>query len=216
MTITPNIIEETSRGIQSYAIEDMMLKNREIFLTSAINDQSAVDTIKQLMYLDHKSADPVTIYINSPGGSVISGMAIYDYIRLMRSPVTTVCVGTAASMGAILFLSGSRRMMLPHSKVMIHDPYFGGTAMAGQKPLELKEKLNDLMETRKMLAEVIVEQTGMSKRQVLNFTKKDTFFDAKEALKVGIATEILGESPKFPSSGEGDGFRPVGKEEIPF
>ena len=143
-------------------------------------------------------------------------MAIYDYIRLMRSPVTTVCVGTAASMGAILFLSGSRRMMLPHSKVMIHDPYFGGTAMAGQKPLELKEKLNDLMETRKMLAEVIVEQTGMSKRQVLNFTKKDTFFDAKEALKVGIATEILGESPKSPSSGEGDGFRPVGKEEIPF
>ena len=125
MTITPNILEETSRGIQSYAIEDMMLKNREIFLTSAINDQSAVDTIKQLMYLDHKSADPVTIYINSPGGSVISGMAIYDYIRLMRSPVTTVCVGTAASMGAILFLSGSRRMMLPHSKVMIHDPYFG-------------------------------------------------------------------------------------------
>ena len=88
--------------------------------------------------------------------------------------------------------------------------------MAGQKPLELKEKLNDLMETRKMLAEVIVEQTGMSKRQVLNFTKKDTFFDAKEALKVGIATEILGESPKSPSSGEGDGFRPVGKEEIPF
>ena len=216
MTITPNILEETSRGIQSYAIEDMMLKNREIFLTSAINDQSAVDTIKQLMYLDHKSADPVTIYINSPGGSVISGMAIYDYIRLMRSPVTTVCVGTAASMGAILFLSGSRRMMLPHSKVMIHDPYFGGTAMADQKPLELKEKLNDLMETRKMLAEVIVEQTGMSKRQVLNFTKKDTFFDAKEALKVGIATEILGESPKSPSSGEGDGFRPVGKEEIPF
>ena len=216
MTITPNILEETARGIQSYAIEDMMLKNREIFLTSAINDQSAVDTIKQLMYLDHKSADPVTIYINSPGGSVISGMAIYDYIRLMRSPVTTVCVGTAASMGAILFLSGSRRMMLPHSKVMIHDPYFGGNAMAGQKPLELKEKLNDLMETRKMLAEVIVEQTGMSKRQVLNFTKKDTFFDAKEALKVGIATEILGESPKSPSSGEGDGFRPVGKEEIPF
>ena len=216
MPITPNILEETSRGIQAYAIEDMMLKNREIFLTSAINDQSAVDTIKQLMYLDHKSADPVTIYINSPGGSVISGMAIYDYIRLMRSPVTTVCVGTAASMGAILFLSGSRRMMLPHSKVMIHDPYVGGTAMAGQKPLELKEKLNDLMETRKMLAEVIVEQTGMSKRQVLNFTKKDTFFDAKEALKVGIATEILGESPKSPSSGEGDGFRPVGKEEIPF
>ena len=216
MTITPNILEETSRGIQSYAIEDMMLKNREIFLTSAINDQSAVDTIKQLMYLDHKSADPVTIYINSPGGSVISGMAIYDYIRLMRSPVTTVCVGTAASMGAILVLSGTRRMMLPHSKVMIHAPYFGGPARAGQKPLELKEKLNDLMETRKMLAEVIVEQTGMSKRQVLNFTKKDTFFDAKEALKVGIATEILGESPKSPSSGEGDGFRPVGKEEIPF
>ena len=105
MTITPNILEETSRGIQAYAIEDAMLKNREIFLTSEINDQSAVDTIKQLMYLDHKSADPVTIYINSPGGSVISGMAIYDYIRLMRSPVTTKVGGAVLLIGGIAMIA---------------------------------------------------------------------------------------------------------------
>ena len=101
--------------------------------------------------------------------------------------------------------------MLPHSKVMIHDPYFGRHRHGRPEAPGTQGEAERLMETRKMLAEVIVEQTGMSKRQVLNFTKKDTFFDAKEALKVGIATEILGESPKSPSSGEGDGFRPVGK-----
>ena len=195
-TFAPNILEETSRGIQSFSIGDLMLRNREIFLAGNIDDFFAVETIKQLMYLDHKSNEPVTLYINSLGGSVMSGMAVYDYIRLMKSPITTVCAGTAASMGAILFLSGSRRLMLPHSKVMIHDPYFSGSsAIVGQKPLELKEKLDDLMETRKILAEVIVEQTGMSKQQVLNFTKKDTFFNARQALKVGIATDILGTDP---------------------
>ena len=191
--IAPNILEETSKGIQCFTIADAMLKNREIFLTGEIDDVSAVETIKQLMYLEHVSSEPVTVYINSPGGSVVSGLAIYDYIRLMRSPVNTICVGTAASMGSILFLAGSERMMLPHSKVMIHDPYFGGgSAIAGQKPLDIKEKLNDLMETRKMLADIIVEQTGMTRQQVLNYTKKDTFFDAEHALKIGIATKILG------------------------
>ena len=215
MTMTPNILEETSRGLQSFTIGDAMLKKREIFLTGEINSDSAVETIKQLMYLDHQSAEPVTIYISSPGGSVVSGMAIYDYIRLMNSPVSTVCIGTAASMGAILFLAGSSRKMLPHSKIMIHDPYYSGSmGMAAQKPLELKEKLNDLMETRKMLADVIAEQTGMSKQQVLNFTKKDTFFDAERALKVGIATEILGAFPA--SQGQGDSFQPADDEENPF
>lgn len=192
MTITPDIIKETSRGIQKFALEDAMLEKREIYLTGAIDEQSASSLLKQLMYLEYESNEPVTMYISSPGGAVTSGMAVYDYIRLMHSQVNTVCVGIAASMAAILFLAGSERMMLPHSKVMIHDPSFGGgMSMSGQKPHEIQEKLNDLIETRKMLADIIVEQTGMPRKKVLNLTKKDTYFSAEEALKAGIATQIL-------------------------
>lgn len=205
MLNVPNIIEETSKGIQSFTIQDSMLKNREIFLTGEINEESAVEIIRQLMYLDNRSSDPVTLYISSPGGSVISGMAIYDYINIMQSRVNTVCIGIAASMGAILFLAGRDRMILPHSKVMIHDPSFGGSAsMAGQKPLEIQEKLNDLMETRRLLADVIAARTGLSRKQVLNLTKKDTYFTAEQALGAGLATEIL------------DGFRRDEFAETPF
>ena len=205
MLNVPNIIEETSKGIQSFTIQDSMLKNREIFLTGEINEESAVEIIRQLMYLDNRSSDPVTLYISSPGGSVISGMAIYDYINIMQSRVNTVCIGIAASMGAILFLAGRDRMILPHSKVMIHDPSFGGSAsMAGQKPLEIQEKLNDLMETRRLLADVIAARTGLSRKQVLNLTKKDTYFTAEQALSAGLATEIL------------DGFRKDEFAETPF
>ena len=205
MLNVPNIIEETSKGIQSFTIQDSMLKNREIFLTGEINEESAVEIIRQLMYLDNRSSDPVTLYISSPGGSVISGMAIYDYINIMQSRVNTVCIGIAASMGAILFLAGRDRMILPHSKVMIHDPSFGGSAsMAGQKPLEIQEKLNDLMETRRLLADVIAARTGLSRKQVLNLTKKDTYFTAEQALGAGLATEIL------------DGFRKDEFAETPF
>ena len=205
MLNVPNIIEETSKGIQSFTIQDSMLKNREIFLTGEINEESAVEIIRQLMYLDNRSSDPVTLYISSPGGSVISGMAIYDYINIMQSRVNTVCIGIAASMGAILFLAGRDRMILPHSKVMIHDPSFGGSAsIAGQKPLEIQEKLNDLMETRRLLADVIAARTGLSRKQVLNLTKKDTYFTAEQALSAGLATEIL------------DGFRKDEFAETPF
>ena len=211
MPILPNIIEETSRGIQSFTIQDSMLRNREIFLTGEINEETAAEIIRQLMYLDSKSSDPVTLYISSPGGSVISGMAIYDYIGTMRSTVNTVCIGMAASMGAILFLAGEERMTLPHSKVMIHDPSFGGNAsIAGQKPLEIQEQLNNLLNTRRILADVIVARTGMSRKHVLNLTKKDTYFDAEEAVKKGLATKILS------GSVQPDGFEKAQPGESPF
>ena len=211
MLIVPNIIEETSKGIQSFTIQDSMLRNREVFLTGEINEESAAGIIRQLMYLESRSSDPVTLYISSPGGSVTSGMAIYDYIGVMRSQVNTVCIGMAASMGAILFLAGEERMILPHSKLMIHDPSFGGNAsIAGQKPLELQEQLNSLMASRRILADVIVARTGMSRKHVLKLTKKDTYFDAGEAVREGLATQILDGS--FSS----DGFMEVPGDDTPF
>lgn len=188
----PFILEETSRGIQQINIESALMREREIFLTEEINAHTSTDLIKQLMYLEHSApGEPVTLYINSPGGEVTSGMAVYDYLRRMRSPVTTVCIGTAASMGSILFLSGKERKMLAHTQIMIHDPSYGGGNMAGLKPHEIQEKLNFLRGVSQMLKKVIMEQTGMSKEQVDEITRTDTYYSAESALKSGIATEIL-------------------------
>ena len=122
----PNILKETARGIDIILLDDELFSNREIFFTDAVNITSATLLLKQLMYLDRTdTGKEITLYINSLGGDVISGLAVYDFIRLMKSPVKTVCTGTAASMGAILFLAGTTRQMLPHTRLLIHDPSYG-------------------------------------------------------------------------------------------
>lgn len=190
--LLPNILEETSRGIQAIGIEDSLLKTREIFLTTEINSDSSADLLKQLIYLERVDDEkPITLYISSPGGEVTSGLAVYDYIRMMKSKVITVCIGTAASMGAILFLAGDERKMLPHTKIMIHDPSYGNASMGGMKPLEIRDRLDGLMKSRKILAEIIAERSGMNLKKVYEKTRRDSFLNAKEAIKIGIATEIL-------------------------
>lgn len=188
----PNILKETVRGIQPIAIEDELLRHREVFLTEEVNRKTAMELLKQLMYLEKEGpGEPVTIYINSPGGEVSSGLALYDYIRMMQSPVNTVCIGSAASMGAILFLAGEERSMLKNSEIMIHDPSFSAGDLGGKKPLEIREKLNQLMSVRDKLSAIIAERTGMTKAQVCRQTKKDTYLNAEEALKCKIATKIV-------------------------
>lgn len=188
----PNILKETVRGIQPILIEDEMLQNREIFLMEEVNRKTATDVIKQLMYLERaEEGEPITMYINSPGGEVVSGLAVYDYIKVMKSPVNTVCIGSAASMGAILFLAGEERSMLKNSEIMIHDPSFSAGNIGGKKPLEIREKLEQLMEVRENLAEIIAERTGMTKKQVYQKTEKDYYLNASDSLKYGIATKIL-------------------------
>ena len=114
----PNILRETARGIDIILLDDELFSNREIFFTDEVNTSSATLLLKQLMYLDRNgTGEEITLYINSLGGDVISGLAVYDFIRLMKSPVRTVCTGTAASMGAILFLAGEKRVMLPHTRL---------------------------------------------------------------------------------------------------
>lgn len=190
--MNPTILKETSRGIQTISIESAMMKKREIFLTETLSPATASNLLKQLMYLEKTDpGEPVTLYISSPGGEVTSGMAVYDYIQLMKSPVNTVCIGLAASMGAILFLAGQERKMLEHTQIMIHDPSFARCDMGGMKPHEMQKRVNDLRRTSKMLRGVIVDRTGLSCEQVTEITKSDTFFSAKEAVKFGIATEII-------------------------
>ena len=187
-----NILKETVRGTDCIKIEDKLLSRREIFLTEEVNAETSNELIKQLMYLERQdSGKEITLYINSPGGEVISGLAVYDLISLMKSPVRTVCTGTAASMGAILFLAGKKREMLPHTRLMIHDPSFGGGSIGGKKSHELRHELEKLDEVREALAKIIAEKTGRPLEEIYDVTSDDTFYSAEEAITFGLATGIM-------------------------
>ena len=126
-----------------------------------------------------------------PGGEVVSGLAVYDYIELMKAPVRTVCIGTAASMGAILFLAGDKREMLPHTRLMIHDPAYSGGDMAGKKPHELQQYVDKLKQSQKIIAEIIAHKTGKTLEEVYEKTKEDSYFNAEEAMEYGLATGVV-------------------------
>lgn len=188
----PCVVRESSRGYDLVCIEDEMMRSREIFLYGEVNAGSMNILLKQLMYLDRE--DPgrgITLYINSPGGEVQSGLAVYDWIRLMRSPLKTVCVGSAASMGAILFLAGKDRLMTEHSRLMIHDPAPGGGSLAGMKPDEIEERLEELKKIQDAICRIITETTGMPESDVRACTRKDTYYSASEAKAAGLATGIM-------------------------
>ena len=186
-----NILKETVRGIDIVPLNDELFSSRELFLTSMIDQQSSCELIKSLVYLDRQDNSEITLYINSPGGEVMSGLAVYDQISMMRSPVRTVCIGTAASMGAIIFLAGSRRQMYPHSQLMIHDPSYERNDISGLKPHEVRQELDKLNEVRKTVAEIISDKTGKPLKEVYKLTAKDTFFTAQEAVASGFADEIV-------------------------
>lgn len=191
MDTTPMIRRETAHGVDYVRLEDELFQKREIILTGGVDPQTMISLLKQLMYLNKTDPDKeITLYINSPGGEVTSGLAVYDYMKMMKAPLRTVCVGTAASMGAILFLAGDKREMFPRSKLMIHDPAPGGGTMAGMKPAEMEEQLHCLKKTQKILCEIIAETTGKPLEDVQDKTCRDSFFDAEEAIAFGLATAI--------------------------
>ena len=188
-----SILVESARGLEHVAIEDELLKRREIFFTDEVDHVTSSELIRQLMYLE--SVDPreeITLYINSPGGSVQDGLAVYDMIMLMRAPVRTVCMGTCASMGAILFLAGDKREMMKHGKIMIHDPAFGGNhEIGGKKPHEIQTELDDLNRCRESLAQIIAERTGKTIDEIYKVTVNDTYYSADEAVEFGLATAVI-------------------------
>lgn len=186
----PNIIKETSRGYEPLAITDLLLSERKVFITDEISPALCNSVIQQLMMLDSESHDEITVYINSPGGSVIDGLALYEVMRMIKSPVKTFCMGHAASMGAILFLAGDKRCILKRSEVMIHDPSYGGGRYTGQKPHEIQQQLDSLVKKRDILVEIIAERTGNTVKSVRRKTATDSYFTADEALEYGLATEI--------------------------
>lgn len=187
----PCIIKETSNGFFTCQIQDAMLLRREIECVGEINADSVNSLIRQIRYLAGEDPESeITVYINSPGGEVLSGLALYDVMKAVKCPIHTVCVGTAASMGAILFASGDRREMLPHAKVMIHDPLLPST---GGSALKLKSMSDSLMETRESLAQILAQQTGRTIDEVLEKTAADTWFTAQEAVDFGLADCVIQE-----------------------
>ena len=183
-----NVIRETAKGLCCINIGDQLLDERNVYLNEAVDEASALDLLQQFMYLEKKSrVAKINFFINSPGGSVPDGMLVYDYLRMMEAPVRTICTGRACSMGAILFLAGTERIMFPHSELMIHDASFGNANFNGLKPDEIEEKTKELVETCKMLRIIVAERTGRSIEEVTEKMKKDSFFKAAEALEFGLA-----------------------------
>lgn len=187
---TPCILHETSAGISVHSIVDEMLKDREVELVGEIDAEMVNSLIRQLRYLQKVDWDgEITMFINSPGGEVASGLALYDVMQAITCPIRTVCLGMAASMGALLFIAGDERDMLPHSRVMVHDPLVGGGI--GGSALSVKARADNLMRTREVTAQVIAEHTGKTLEEVYAITANDTYFEAPEAIEFGLADRIV-------------------------
>ena len=186
----PTIIRETSEGTARIPIADIMFQRREIWLTGEITSEVADAVIAQILHLDAEDPDAeITLYIDSPGGSVTAGLSIYDVMQAVSADIHTVCVGTAASMAAVLFAAGDRREILRHGEVMIHDPLVSGSISGSA--LTVQEKSNRLMDKRKVLCGILAEHTGKNIKQIYKVTAKDTYFGAEEAVQYGLADAVI-------------------------
>lgn len=186
----PQIIRETAEGLNRLDIRDEMLGKRQLELMTSVNAESCAVVIRDLLYLQREDPTaPITFYINSPGGEVQSGLALYDVMQAVSCPIRTVCLGMAASMAALLFIAGDDREILPHSRVMIHDPLI--SAGAGGNALSVKARADDLMRIRDITAGVIARHSGMSIDRVFELTATDTYFEAEEAVEAGLADRII-------------------------
>lgn len=187
--LIPMVVEQTNRGERSYDIYSRLLEDRIIFLTGEINDQTANLVIAQLIYLEGKDPDKdIMMYINSPGGSVVAGMAIYDTMNYIKCDVCTICIGMAASMAAILLSSGTKgkRYALANSEVMIHQPLGGFQGQAS----DIKIHAAHMEKTKKTINRILSENTGMPIETVEKDTDRDNFMSAEEAKKYGLIDKI--------------------------
>ena len=186
----PNIIRETCEGTACIPLRDALFQKREIYCTGEIDTESASALILQLRYLQFEDPnEEITLYINSPGGGVNCGLAVYDAMQGISCPVKTVCIGMAASMAAILFASGAKREMPPHSRLMIHDPLITGGV--GGSALRVESMAKDLMQTRETVGKILARHTRHSLEEVLAKTATDCYFSAPEAVAWGLADRII-------------------------
>lgn len=189
MSLIPMIVDKEISGERSYDIFSRLLKNRIILLSGEIDDILANTVVAELLYLDSLSHEDISIYINSPGGNVTSGFAIYDTMNFIKSDVSTICLGMAASMAAFLLSSGKegKRYALPNSEVMIHQPLGGASGQA----TEIKIAAEHILKTKKKLNEILAKNTGKSIKQIENDTDRDNYLTANDAKDYGLVDKIL-------------------------
>lgn len=190
MSLVPYVVEQTSRGERSYDIFSRLLNDRIIFLSEEVNDTTASLVVAQLLYLEAQDPDKdVQFYINSPGGSVTAGMAIYDTMKYIKCDVSTICVGMAASMGAFLLSSGAKgkRYALPNSEIMIHQPSGG----ANGQVTDIQIHAQRILDIKKRLNEILAENTGKPYEQVAADCERDHFLSAEEAKEYGIVDQVI-------------------------
>lgn len=190
MSLVPYVIESTSRGERSYDIYSRLLNDRIIFLGEEVNDVTASLVVAQLLFLE--SEDPskdISLYINSPGGVITSGMAIYDTMQYVKCDVSTICIGMAASMGAFLLAGGAKgkRFALPHAQIMIHQPSGGAQGQA----TEISIVAEQILKTRKLMNEMLSANTGQPYERVCEDTERDNYMTAQEALDYGLIDKII-------------------------
>lgn len=193
MTFFPNVIEQTHRGERAWDIFSRLLKDRIIFLGSSIGDMVANSIIAQLLFLESENPEKdIQIYINSPGGSVTAGMAIYDTIQHVRCPVSTICIGQAASMGAVLLASGTKgkRYSLSNSRILIHQPLISGGGISGQaSDIDLQAK--EILRMRSILNDILSRHSGQTIERIEKDTDRDYIMSSDEAKAYGIVDEVI-------------------------
>ncbi|MBQ7541883.1 MAG: ATP-dependent Clp endopeptidase proteolytic subunit ClpP [Clostridia bacterium] len=190
MALVPYVIEQTNRGERSYDIFSRLLSDRIIVLSDEVNDATASLVVAQLLFLEGQDPEKdISLYINSPGGSVSAGMAIYDTMQYVKCDVSTICMGMAASMGAFLLSSGARgkRIALPNSEIMIHQPLGGAQGQA----TEIKIVADHILRTRDKLNRILAENTGRSIEEIARDTERDNYLSAEEAKEYGLVDKVL-------------------------
>ena len=188
--LVPMVVEQTSRGERSYDIFSRLLNDRIIFLSDEVNDATASLVVAQMLFLEAQDPDKdISFYINSPGGSVTAGMAIYDTMNFIKCDVSTICIGMAASMGAFLLSAGTKgkRFALPHSEIMIHQPLGGARGQAS----DIKIQADLILRTRDTLNRILAANTGKTVEEIARDTERDNYMTAEEAKKYGLIDEIF-------------------------
>ena len=203
LNLVPMVVEQTSRGERAYDIYSRLLKERVVFLVGPVEDSVANVIVAQLLYLESENPDKdIHFYINSPGGAVSSGLAIYDTMQFVKPAVSTMCVGQAASMGALLLAGGAagKRYCLPHSRVMIHQPLGGFQGQATDIDIHARE----ILDARERLNQILARHTGQSMAAIKRDTERDNFMSAEAAQKYGLIDHVLAERAGLsPDNGQG-------------
>ena len=192
-SLVPYVIEQTSKGERSYDIFSRLLKDRIIFLGEDVNSTTASLVIAQMLFLESEDPDKeIYFYLNSPGGSVTDGLAIVDTMNYIKCPVSTFCVGLAASFGAVLLANGEKgkRFAMPNAEILIHQPLIAGGGISGQTT-DIKIHADQMIKTRERLTKILAEKTGKPIEQVMKDTERDNYMTAQEALEYGLIDEIL-------------------------